>query len=213
VAKRVILIHTAGMNEQTFGRLCDEILPGVAIDHVVDETLLQDMIAAGKLTDDVRERYAARAGKALAEKPDAVVLTCSSLGPAADDTEVHRIDTSMCERAVAIGSKIGIAATLPSTLSATGDLIQASAKGASRAIELRSRIAEGAFAAVRAGRGEEHDQLVRAVLDDLAAWADVIVLAQASMARAVAGADNWRGVPVLTSPRLGIERLKVSLGV
>ena len=41
---------------------------------------------------------------------------------------------------------------------------------------------------------------------------DVIVLAQASMARALGGADaveaDGRSVPVLTSPRLGVERLR-----
>jgi hypothetical protein len=41
---------------------------------------------------------------------------------------------------------------------------------------------------------------------------DVIVLAQASMARAVNGADSLeaggRTVPILTSPRLGVERLR-----
>jgi len=43
------------------------------------------------------------------------------------------------------------------------------------------------------------------------------VLAQASMARALAGAESFqaagRRVPLLTSPRLGVERLRELLGV
>ena len=66
--------------------------------------------------------------------------------------------------------------------------------------------------ALRAGDGDRHDTLVSAALRDLAASVDVIVLAQASMARAVGGAESLtvdgRTVPILTSPRLGIERLR-----
>jgi len=84
-----------------------------------------------------------------------------------------------------------------------------------RSIELRTGLAEGAFAALGAGQPEEHDRRVREALVELAAWADVIVLAQASMARALAGATIVEGVgrvvPVLTSPRLGVERLRALL--
>jgi hypothetical protein len=52
-----------------------------------------------------------------------------------------------------------------------------------------------------------------AALRELAAWAEVVVLAQASMARALAGASEIAGVPVLTSPRLGVERLRRELSL
>src|SRR5689334_16432713 len=97
------MIHTVGSLQASFGALCDELLPGVEVEHIVDETLLKDTLQAGRLTDSVRARFAADAEQALAKGPDAVVLTCSSVGPAADGTSIHRIDAAMAERAVEMG--------------------------------------------------------------------------------------------------------------
>ena len=217
MAKRLVMIHTVHSLPTSFGKLCDELLPGVDVEHVVDEDLLRETLQAGQLTDDVRRRFAARAEAAMATSPDAVVLTCSSVGPAADGLPVYRIDAAMADRAVEMGRKIGVAASVPTTLRATSDLIRAAADRAGRSIEIRTGLAEGAFAALGQSDLERHDRLVRATLDDLAGWADVVVLAQASMARALAGADavlvGGRRVPVLTSPRLGVERLREVLGV
>src|SRR5215475_5369296 len=157
--KRLVLIHTVGSLSETFGRLCDELLPGVEVEHVVDESLLQDTLRAGELTDDVRARFRRRAEEALASAPSAVVLTCSSVGPAADGTGVGRIDRAMADRAVTMGRRIGVAATVPTTLAATTDLIRlaaaeaAPASGGQPAIELRAELAEGGFQALREGRG------------------------------------------------------------
>ena len=213
MTKRVVMIHTVASLPETFGRLCDELLPGVQVEHVVDESLLQETLREGRLTDDVRARFSARAASALAERPDAVVLTCSSVGPAADGTEVHRIDRAMADRAVRMGKRIGVAATVPTTLGATSELIRRAAEEAGREIELRSELADGAFQALREGRGEEHDRLVQAALGRLAPLVDVIVLAQASMARALGGVETFAGVAVLTSPRLGVARLREVLRV
>src|SRR5262249_49296619 len=111
--KRIVMIHTVHSLPGSFGALCDELLPGVEVEHVGDEGLLKDTLAAGQLTEDVRRRFAGHAERALASNPDAVVLTCSSVGPAADGTAVHRIDAAMADRAVAMGSRIGVAATVP----------------------------------------------------------------------------------------------------
>jgi len=211
MAKRVVMIHTAPWLTATFDQLAAELLPGVELEHVVDESLLQETMAAGGLTEGVRSRFAEDARRALAERPDAVVLTCSSVGPAADGSEVRRIDQAMAERAVETGSRIGVLATVPTTLGPTSELIEQAAQAAGRKVEARTRLVEGAFDAVRFGRGDEHDRLVMVALHDLAGWADVLVLAQASMARALAGATEVAGRPVLTSPRLGVERLRREL--
>ena len=120
----------------------------------------------------------------------------------------------MAEEAARLGRKIGVAATLPTTLGPTADLIRAAAERAGAAVEVRTALAEGAFHLL-ATDPAEHDRRVRAKLAELAAWADVIVLAQASMARAVSGPTieaAGRSVPLLTSPRLGVEKLARMLG-
>jgi hypothetical protein len=215
--RRVVMIHTTRFNPDSFDKLCAELLPSVQVEHVVDESLLQDTIKLGSLGDSVRKRFAEHARSALATPPDAVVLTCSSIGEAADGMDVQRIDRAMAERAVALGSRIGVAATLPTTLDPTSALIRAAAQEAGKAVEVRGGLAEGAFALLGSGNSDEHDRLVREALQSLAEWADVIVLAQASMARATGGASSIesgsRQVPILTSPRLGVERLRETLGL
>ncbi len=218
--KRVVLVHTAPMLPKRFGELADELLPGVQVEHVVDESLLQETLAAGALTPAVEQRFVERAEELRAAGVDAVVLTCSSVGPAADavgpsEVPVLRIDAAMAEEAVRRGQRIGVAATLPTTLGPTADLIRATADRLGRAVEVRTVLAEGAFALLLS-EPAEHDRRVRAALAELAAWADVIVLAQASMARALEGETveaDGRVVPVLTSPRLGMEKLAQVLGV
>ncbi|MCC6618849.1 MAG: hypothetical protein IT341_07390 [Chloroflexi bacterium] len=215
---RVVMIHTTSANPARFQELADELLPGVAVEHIVDESLLQDTIAAGTLTDAVRRRFAEQAAAVRTDEVNAVVLTCSSVGPAADGmdggpTPVLRIDMAMAEEAVRRGQRVGVAATLPTTLGPTSDLVRAAAARAGRDIEVRTGLAEGAFALL-ASDPAEHDRRVRAALAELANWADVIVLAQASMTRAVEGSAITAGdrtVPLLTSPRLGIERLAAVL--
>lgn len=215
---KVVLIHTVEGNVKVFGDLVQELAPGLPAEHVVDESLLGDTIAAGTLTDEVRQRFRERAEAARRDGADVIMLTCSSVGPSADGlgdelgVTVLRVDEAMAERAVEQGPRVGVAATLPTTLGPTADLIYRAASRLDRSVEVTTRLAEGAFQALRSGDGAQHDTLVVEALKDLAAGVDVIVLAQASMARAVNGADSieagGRSVPILTSPRLGVERLR-----
>ena len=215
---KVVLIHTVDGNVKVFDDLVTEIAPGLPAEHVVDESLLGDTIEAGRLTDDVRRRFRERAEAARRDGADVIMLTCSSVGPSADGlgdelgVTVLRVDEAMAERAVELGPKVGVAATLPTTLGPTAELIERAAAGLGRTVEVSTRLAEGAFQALRAGDGARHDALVTKALQELARTVDVIVLAQASMARAVGGAASIqagdRAVPILTSPRLGVERLR-----
>ena len=214
----VVLIHTVASNAGLFGDLCAELMPDTSARHVVDEGLLDDTVAVGRLTDAVRARFRARAAEARAAGADLVVLTCSSVGPAADGladelgVPVLRIDEAMAARAVALGRRVGVAATLPTTLEPTAELVRRAGAEAGQSVEVVTELAEGAFRALRSGDPEGHDALVLAALLALAARVDVIVLAQASMARALGGTEvlesDGRRVPVLTSPRLGVERLR-----
>jgi hypothetical protein len=70
-------------------------------------------------------------------------------------------------------------------------------------------LCEGAYDALFAGDVEAHDRIVRETLEDLMARTEVVVLAQASMARvATSIPDEERAAPVLSSPRLAVERAR-----
>jgi Asp/Glu/hydantoin racemase len=121
---------------------------------------------------------------------------------------VLRVDEPMAEQAIRTGKRIGVIATLPSTLEPTAALIKSKAAAAGKAIELSAQVVDGAFEAVISGDGAKHDDLVGAALRDMATKVDVIVLAQASMARVVdALPREQKPVPILSSPRSAVEHL------
>ena len=70
-----------------------------------------------------------------------------------------------------------------------------------------SCLCEGAFDAVLAGDVATHDRMVGESLAELSGTVDVIVLAQASMARVVADLPpEERRIPILSSPELAVAR-------
>jgi hypothetical protein len=108
---------------------------------------------------------------------------------------------------VEAGRRIGVLATLQTTLAPTVRLLRdtAEAKGCHR--EIMSCLCTGAFEAVLAGDVATHDRMVGASLAELSGTVDVIVLAQASMARVVANfAPEDRRIPILSSPELAVAR-------
>ncbi len=142
---------------------------------------------------------------------DAVMVTCSSIGPAAAEARrvlpfpVLRVDEAMAEAAVKIGGRIGVAATLRTTLEPTIALLEETAAAAGRSIDVFPVLCDDAFDAVIAGDHERHDTLLSASLLDLIKRVDVVVLAQASMARVIRRLDLRGGPPILSSPELAVR--------
>ncbi len=115
----------------------------------------------------------------------------------------------MAERAVHDATRIGIVATLPTTLEPTAQLVRRQAAVAGRAIELTVRLCEGAFEALMGGDSATHDRMVATALVELTEQVDVILLAQASMARVVDQLDEHeRRIPILASPPLAVDALR-----
>ncbi|MBN2183536.1 MAG: hypothetical protein JW715_16625 [Sedimentisphaerales bacterium] len=212
--KRLTLIHTSAIMIPVFGELCAELLPDVEIVHMVDESLLKDILANNRLVESTARRVVGHIISAEQAGADCIMVTCSSLGPAADignqlvDVPVVRADEPMVVSAVETGSIIGVIATLPSTLNPTAELVKVQAEKQSKKIDLVKKLCEGAFDAVITGDGATHDKIVAAGIRELTKQVDVITLAQASMARVV---DNLpaedKKIPILSSPRLAIEHI------
>jgi Asp/Glu/hydantoin racemase len=127
-----------------------------------------------------------------------------------------RVDEALADRAHALGSRIGVIATLATTLEPTADLIRRRGAVGGRTpddFEVVTHLCEGAFGELKAGNLDRHDELVREGLQVLLPRVDVIVLAQASMARVAdeLTEDDTGGTPILSSPRLGMERVAARL--
>jgi Asp/Glu/hydantoin racemase len=151
---------------------------------------------------------------------DYIMVTCSSIGPAVEagakliGVPVLRVDQPMADQAVRTGSRVGVIATLRTTLEPTADLISRRAAVAGKRVEITAKLAEGAFEALMSGDAAKHDTMVAAALKDLSKQVDVIVLAQASMARVVDTlAPEDKRVPILASPGIAVEYLAREAGL
>jgi Asp/Glu/hydantoin racemase len=197
-----------------FRPLAAELLPAASVFNMVDESLLCDIIACKGCPPATARRLVGHVISAEQAGAQFILVTCSSMGRAVEasralvSAKVLRVDEPMADNAVSVGKRIGVIATLPSTLEPTVELIESRASARGRPIELSATIVEGAFEAVMSGNGAKHDELVGASLREMARKVDVIVLAQASMARVVdALKPEEKPVPILSSPRLAVEHL------
>ena len=216
--KKLGLVHTSATLVPVFGALCKEKLPGVEVFNIADDSLVKGIIAAGSLTAQISRRVASYLESAELAGADYIMVTCSSIGPAVETAAkltgvpVLRVDQPMADKAVVTGKRIGVIATLSTTLEPTADLIQRRAAKAGKVIELTSRLCEGAFDALMSGDAAKHDAMVAAALKELSKQVDVIVLAQASMARVVDGLPaEDRKTPILASPPIAVDYLATVL--
>ena len=216
--KTLGLIHTSATLVPVFQQLCAEHLPGVQVFNIVDDSLVRTITRAGELTPAVARRVVNYVTSAEEGGADYVLVTCSSIGAAVEQAAglsgvpVLRVDQPMADQAVQTGRRIGVIATLPTTLGPTSDLVERRAALAGKEIELTSVLCEGAFEALMSGNGAQHDAIVAAALKELVTKVDVIVLAQASMARVVDTLDAAeRIVPILASPGIAIQHLATEM--
>lgn len=198
--KTIACLHTAGSNVAVFDAACP---PGVTLRHTVDEALLRDAEAAGGLTEAIAARTA-RALEALADGADAVLLTCSTVGPgvalAQAAVPVLRVDAALAEAATKGGGRVVVLCAVETTMEPSRKVFEDPA--ARHGATLEVRLVPGAWAAFRGGDVAGYHRLVAEAAEAaFAEGAAEVALAQASMAGAVAMA---RGRKPLASPPAGL---------
>jgi Asp/Glu/hydantoin racemase len=214
MAQTLAIIHTSPTLTPLFTTLCTQQMPETTIFHMVDESLIKDTVRAGALQKITMRRLISMVESAGMSGADAVLVTCSSIGPAVSiaqglfDFPVIRIDEAMAEAAVRAGKSIGVMATLKTTLEPTIALLRDKAAEAALDVEIVSSLCAGAFEAVLAGDTTTHDRILSEALINDMRNVDVIVLAQASMARVVKEMPSGSlAAPVLSSPELAVSRV------
>ncbi|TFW07147.1 Asp/Glu/hydantoin racemase [Oxalobacteraceae bacterium OM1] len=208
--RELAFLHTAEVHVQTFDALLAETAPAIRARHAVQPQLLAEAKAAGGIDAGLAQRIRDAMDAAAGENAGVVVCTCSTIGGVAEDMEgtrpyrAMRIDRAMADHAVRCGPDILVVAALDSTLAPTAALIRSSAQRIGRDVRLRHVLLADAWAHFERGDSAAY---LAAVADAVRADAgpkDVVVLAQASMAAAAAQCAGMP-VPVLASPRLGVE--------
>jgi Asp/Glu/hydantoin racemase len=219
-AERLVLIHTVAPLVSVFDSLGTALLPQVQMMHLLDEPLLERVRRRGRLDPEDSARLVDHVSVAEQIGARAVLVTCSTISPSVDevrpkvDIPVIKIDEAMIAEAVSKGPKIGVVATANTTLDPTRLLLEAEARTAGRTIEVEMVLVDEALEALLAGDGVTHDRLVKIATLEVAQRADVVVLAQASMARVLdVLADTERTAPILSSPHLALMQIRRVLAI
>jgi len=211
--KQLAILHTNRMTVPSTLSLAQEILPHTRIVNIIDDSLLEDVFAANGLTRKVTRRICQYVLAAQDGGADVIMNQCSSVGEAVDtarklvDIPVLRMDEPMAREAVRRGPRIGVVATVVTTLDPTCHLIDQTALSMGKAIDIQRVLADGAFDLLKAGDKAQHNAMVMEQIMAIKDSVDVIVLAQGSMA-VLAPELEALGIPVLTSPRLGLLGVK-----
>jgi len=188
---RIACLHTAESNVAIFEAARPD---GVRLSHAVRPDLLAAAEAEG-LTPAIAAATAQALG-ALRDGADAVLLTCSTLGPAAGPAGALRADAALAEAATAGGGTVEVLCAAPGTLTATAELFGAAAERSGARVTIR--LVPGVWALFHAGDHAGYAE--RIARDAEASRADVVALAQASMASAA----QLTARPVLTCPQVAL---------
>jgi len=212
-SKQLAILYTGMVPVSGTMALAKEILTDVRIANIVDDSLLDDLLAAGGLTRAVIRRVCLYALAAEDGGADVILSQCSSVGEAIDVARelvripIVKIDEPMAEEALRLGSRVAVVATLATTLDPTCRLIERTAHDLGKKVQIRRVLAEGAFEVLKAGDTSRHNAMVLREIRAVQTDAEVIVLAQGSMAVLLPELQDM-SVPVLASPRLGMMRVK-----
>ena len=203
---KLSFLHTGDIHVATFEALAAELGFDGVVSHRVEQHLLDRARVDGLET--VRDETLSVLEE-LSEA-DAVLCTCSTLGPLTDEaaaraSNVIRIDRPALTEACRHGGRPAVAICLDSTRAPTLALLAECAAAEGVAVAPRIIMCADAWPHFEAGDldafAERIAETVRAEVGD----ADCVVLAQASM-RAAEAALGDLDVPVIATPRLAVEK-------
>lgn len=216
--KKIAAVYTGAALLAPLSSLLKEMLPDYGVINLLDDALIGEVIEAGGTTQAVRRRLLAYYQTLSENGADLILNTCSSIGEVVYEARpfvpvpIVRIDDAMAKEAVSRYKRIGVIATLSTTLDPTINLVYRWSKRLDKPVTAVKGLADGAFAALNAGDAEGHDRGILETAGKIAGDCDVILLAQASMERMEKTLAEALGKPVFSSPRRAIEMVRAILG-
>jgi len=216
--RKLGIIHAALITTRAVQKYIDEIIPEVEVVHWVDDTIQNTNFACEPGTVP-KKNYARFVQAALSQQEygvDLILLACSTFNRAAEyaqpmiDVPILQIDRPMMDLAVRQGRRIGLLATVPTTVPASERLLRLAGAEAGRPVEVKVRLCSEAFQVLKGGNPEKHNEMLLAEIDALSNEVDAIVMAQVSMTALEPLLTNTR-VPVYNSGRTAFQRIREML--
>ncbi|MCL2397727.1 MAG: aspartate/glutamate racemase family protein [Defluviitaleaceae bacterium] len=216
--KTLGIIHANIITTRAMEPYIQKYIPDVTICHMVDDTIQRDNIAAGVgVIPKVNYYKFVQYAHNLEETGvDLILLACSTFNYAAElarpmiNTPIAQIDRPMMEEAVKIGHRVGLLATLETTVPSSERLLRIAAAEAGKDVEVKTVLCGQAFAELQKGNVDAHNSMLLEAIDKLSAEVDSIVMAQLSMSALALHLANTK-VPVFNSGDTGFGRVKAML--
>ena len=209
---RVTMIHAIAESIPPVRLAFDEEFPEAEVINVLDESLLVDF--DDQLTPNLRRRITNIIGYCQDNKADAIGLACSVYAPvvesAKDLVHVPLISSygPVMADAVTAGPRIGLIASVASTMRDSKYYLHLAADEADVEIEPQLCLAEDLITVMRAeGQSGLERRLEEEVLK-IASKVDVVLLTQFSFAAALAHLEKVSPIPVLSAPHSSARTLK-----
>jgi Asp/Glu/hydantoin racemase len=212
---RVVMIHAVAESLLPTKRAFDEVFPQAQLVNLLDEGLWLDFGA--HLTPALRRRLTELVCYSAAHEAHAIGLACSVYSPmvalvqtVVEVPVVSSYGPVMAE-AVRTGRRIGLIAAVPATLREAEGCLREAARAQGVAVEVYPRLAEELMGVQRREGDTGFSRRLAAEVAQLPPQVDAVVLAQFSMAAAVAHLQTVVAVPVLSAPHSSARALKALL--
>ena len=202
--KKVCIIQTGMGSSSEFMSLCAEIIPEANVSQIIDDSILKEIFAAGRLTPAIGRRMYAYCQQAQAAGADVILYPCVAASGLVEliqpflDIPIIRIDEGMVRQAIQTGERLAVFGTAPLALEQSVCLLEKRAAEAGRRVMLTPVLLKNAR------------ETVRAAAEQACSGHDLLLLAQPSMTALLPLLDGL-SKPVLHCTRSGIEYLKECL--
>jgi aspartate/glutamate racemase len=215
--KTLGIVHSVHLTIGAVRPFLAQYLPDVSVMHLCDDTLQRDVIRVpGVIPPHVNLKFAQYAKNLEEAGADLILLACSTMNQAVElarpmiGVPLLQIDRPMMELAVCQGRRVGLLATLASTVPSSERLLRAVAAERRKEVEIATVLRGDAFEALKAGDVDRHNAILLEEIDELSARVDSIVMAQLSMSVLAPLARGMR-VPVYDSGTTGFARVREML--
>ena len=210
---RVALIHALSHSVAPINEEMARQWPECERMNLLDDSLSADLARSPNGLDTaMHNRFFALSEYAVSAGADGLLFTCSAFGPCIEAVArryripVLKPNEAMIDEAVQSGARIGLIATFAPTLQSMPAEFPAQS-------ELLPVLAEGALDALNAADMKRHDELiVQAARNAVAQGAQIIALAQFSMARAETLVREAVSLPVITTVGSAVRAMRLALG-
>lgn len=210
---RIALIHATRAAMHPVESAAAWLWPESETISILDEGLSVDRSKTAELSPDLFRRIIDLCRYAEGTHADGVLFTCSAFGEAIEHAgseasiPVMKPNEAMFGTALSFGRKIAMIYTFSPAAAGMEEEFYAAAMASKGNAKLTSVFCAGALDAMKAGDDAAHDNLIAKTAAGIKD-ADIIMLAQFSMASAVNEVRKRTKIPVLTSPESAIQEIR-----